>query len=79
MINNTAEAFFEPRRGYVFPEDYIGREEMITSRQRRILSDLIYSNIEDENNREGYLSQLSDLSKTEADDLMLEFTMGKWR
>ncbi|MFA5751055.1 MAG: hypothetical protein WCX79_04400 [Candidatus Paceibacterota bacterium] len=79
MINNTAEAFFEPRRGYIFPEDCIGREEMITSRQRRILSDLIYSNIEDEDNREGYLAQLSDLSRTEADDLMLEFTMGKWR
>ena len=73
MSNLTTQAFLEPWG------EYAGREEAITDRQRNTLTSLIFQHIEDESHRESYLAQLSDLTRTEADDLVLEFTMGTWQ
>jgi hypothetical protein len=76
MINNTAIASFEgSRRGYFFP---MCKEEMISGRQLRTLTELIMQNIEDEESKEGYLAQINDLTASEANKMILEFTMAKW-
>ena len=52
MINNTAIASFEgPRRGYVFPMEYVD-EGMISEGQRRTLTNLIYTYIQGESEQE---------------------------
>lgn len=76
MTTKTAIANFEgPRRNYFFP---LCEEEMISEGQRRTLTELILCNI-DEEKREGYINQISDITKAEADDWILEFTMGRWK
>ncbi|OGI73941.1 hypothetical protein A3D42_00640 [Candidatus Nomurabacteria bacterium RIFCSPHIGHO2_02_FULL_41_18] len=78
MTTKTALASFEsPRHGYFFTED-TDEAEMATSHQKRALTDLIFQNIE-EDKRDGYLSQIQEITKSEAADWILEFTMGKWR
>ena len=79
MTTKIAVASFEsPRRGYNFIMD-TEQEESATYHQKRALADLIFCHIEDGKKREGYLRQLEDITKTEAADWMLEFTLGKCR
>jgi len=45
----------------------------ITDSQRRILTDLFYQNIQDEDKRESWLSQLDSMSEADANDTIFEF------
>jgi hypothetical protein len=76
MITNTAIASFEgPRKSYFFP---VCKEEMISSRQLRTLTELIIQNIEDDNEREYRLSSLDDLTAKDAEKTIFEFEMARW-
>ena len=78
-MTKTITASFEgPNRGYNFLMEDAGEESMATGRQKRTLTDLIFQNI-DEDKRDGYLQQLEEITKEEASDLIMEFTMGRWR
>jgi hypothetical protein len=79
MINNTAIASFEgPRRGYVFPVEYVG-EEMISDGQRRTLTNLIYTYIQGESEQEARIRELDDLSYSEAENCILDFSFARWK
>ncbi|MSU44998.1 hypothetical protein EXS45_02350 [Candidatus Nomurabacteria bacterium] len=75
MTTKTATASFEgPRRSYFLP---MCEEEMINDRQRHTLTELIFQNI-DEDKRDSYLNQISELTSSEASEMIMEFTMAKW-
>jgi hypothetical protein len=79
MINNTAIASFEgPRRGYVFPMEYVA-EEMISDGQRRTLIDLIYTYIQGESEQQARIKELDDLSFSEAENCILDFSFARWK
>ena len=79
MINNTAIAGFEgPRRGYVFPIEYVD-EGMISEGQRRTLTNLIYTYIQGESEQEARIKELGDLSFSEAEDCILDFSFARWK
>ena len=78
MTKVAVASFEEPRRGYNFLMD-VEEEGMATSRQKRVLTDLFFQHIEDGEKREGYLNQLCEISQSEANDWILEFTMGQWK
>lgn len=79
MTKIITASFEGPSRGYNFLTDDTGEESMATNRQKHTLSDLIFQNIEDEERREDYLQQLGEITKAEASDWIIEFTMGRWR
>ena len=74
---NTETCLDYPGRKYIFPTRYMGEEEMITDRQRRTLEELICSNFQG-NERELRLSQIDDLTATDALDAICEISTGKW-
>ncbi|MFA6453089.1 MAG: hypothetical protein WCW57_06475 [Candidatus Pacearchaeota archaeon] len=79
MINNTAVASFEgPRRGYSFPVEYVD-EGMISEGQRRTLTNLIYTYIQGESEQEARIKELDDLSFSEAEDCILDFSFARWK
>lgn len=79
MINNTAIASFDgPRRGYVFPMEYVD-EGMISDGQRRTLTNLIYTYIQGESEQEARIRELDDLSFSEAEDCILDFSFARWK
>lgn len=54
---------------------YIDEQIMMTNKQKNILTELIYENIQDEDTREQYLNQINDdLSYSEAQDMILELS-----
>lgn len=54
---------------------YIEEQVMMTNKQKNILTELIYENIQDEDTREKYLNQINDdLSYSEAQDMILELS-----
>lgn len=56
---------------------YYEKEQiMITNKQRRTLTELIYEKVVDEDTREQYLNQINDdLSYGEAQDMILELSI----
>lgn len=79
MINNTAIASFEgPRRGCAFPTEYVD-EGMISEGQRRTLTNLIYTYIQGESEQEARIKELDDLSYSEAEDCILDFSFARWK
>ena len=79
MINNTAIASFEgPRKGYVFPMEYVD-EGMISEGQRHTLTNLIYTYIQGESEQEARIRELDDLSFSEAEDCILDFSFARWK
>ena len=79
MITNTAIASFDgPRRGYAFPMEYID-EGMISKGQRRTLTNLIYTYIQGESEQEARIKELEDLSFSEAEDCILDFSFARWK
>ncbi|MFZ3011877.1 MAG: hypothetical protein WA060_02690 [Minisyncoccia bacterium] len=79
MINNTAIASFEgPRRGYAFPVEYVD-EGMISEGQRRTLTNLIYTYIQGESEQETRIKELDDLSFSEAENCILDFSFARWK
>lgn len=79
MITNTAIASFDgPRRGYDFPIEYVG-EEKISNGQRRTLINLISIYIQGESEQEARISELENLSFSEAEDCILDFSFARWK
>ncbi len=76
MTTKTAIANFEgPRRNYFFP---LCEEEMISDKQKAILTSLIFQNIQEDKERESRISELADLTSKDADNEILRFSMAKW-
>jgi hypothetical protein len=73
MVTKTEASWFE--KDYSFPIEYLG-EGAITDKQLKILTSLILQKVYNEDEREQKLSQLSELSETEADDLI--FNLSRW-
>jgi hypothetical protein len=79
MITNTAIASFEgPRRGYAFPVEYVD-EGMISDGQLRTLIDLIYTYIQGESEQQARIKELDDLSFSEAENCILDFSFARWK
>ncbi len=74
---NTKTCFDYPERKYIFPTKYMGEEEMITDRQKRTLTELIYANFQGDE-RELRLSQVENMTSSEALDSICEISTGKW-
>jgi hypothetical protein len=57
--------------------NYFDSEQvMMTNKQRRTLTELIYEKVQDEDTREQYLNQINDdLSYSEAQDMILELSI----
>jgi len=81
MILKTLKgSFYEPPRSYVISsENCVGEEEMISPSQRRTLTNLIYEKIGEEGERERWLSQMDDMTATDAEDAIFDFLAAKWR
>lgn len=55
---------------------YYEEEVIITNKQRRTLTELIYDRLDEEDTRERYLNQINDdLSYSEAQDMILELSI----
>ncbi|HBG68859.1 hypothetical protein A2W67_02620 [Candidatus Nomurabacteria bacterium RIFCSPLOWO2_02_40_28] len=79
MTTKTAIASFEgPRRGYIFPLEYVG-EEKISEGQRRVLTELIYTYIQGESEQESRISELESLTYSEAENCILDFSFARWK
>jgi len=79
MITNAAIASFEgPRRGYTFPMEYVD-EGMISEGQRRTLINLISIYIQGESEQEARISELENLSYSEAENCILDFSFARWK
>jgi len=68
---------YDSKRNY-WPLKYLGEVPMINKYQKNKLISLIYSNIDDENERELRLSELQDLTGKDADYALYQFSTGKW-
>ncbi len=80
MITKTKTAgSYGPKRNYYPKEDYSLQEEMITERQRCSLTDYVLENIQDEDERENWFSQLDELTFNDAEELLFEFLTGRFR
>lgn len=78
MTTKTAVAGDFPRRGYIFPIEYVG-EEKISEGQRRTLINLIYTYIQGESEQEARIKELEDLSFSEAENCILDFSFARWK
>lgn len=78
MINNTAVASDFSRRGYAFPIEYVG-EEKISEGQRRTLINLISIYIQGESEQEARISELENLTFSEAEDCISDFSFARWK
>ena len=79
MITKTITADFElSRSSYIFPWKSLGETPLITKNQKEKLTSLIYQNIEDENERELKLSELEDLTESDASYALFQFSRGIW-
>lgn len=67
-----------PQRNYVFPIEYTMEEEMISEGQRHTLTDLIYTYIQGESEQQARLMELGDLSFSEAENYILDFSFARW-
>lgn len=77
-MNNTITANLDgPRHSYYFMEDS-DAEGMATSRQKHILRDLIFQNIEDSVRQEICMNQLQDLSEQDASLWIKQMEDGMW-
>ena len=77
MITKVKCGFDGPKRGRFYPMDDIS-EGMITGKQRHTLTDLIFQNFEDEDERESWLAQINDITSGEANQMIFEFLSAKW-
>ena len=66
------------KNNYYFPTEYFNNEGMITDKQMKTLTSLIFQNIQNEDQRENYLAQISELTQDEAEEMILEFLSNKW-
>ena len=66
-----------PRNIY-WPSKYLGDTPMITQNQKEKLTALIYQNVFEDHERELRLSELEDLTQTDADYALYQFSLGIW-
>ena len=72
----TTESY-KPTRSY-FPIEDEGYDDQITSRQRRVLTDLIFQYMF-EDDRDRLLEQLDGMTKDDADEMICEIRSNNWR
>jgi hypothetical protein len=80
IVKTIKGAFDSPRRSYtISSEDYMGSgEEMMSSEQRHSLINLVLSKIQNKEDREKWLSQISDdLTSVDAEDMIFSLLMSK--
>lgn len=78
MITKIKNKFDGHKRTYI-TSDYSYPEEIISNKQRSLLTELILTKIYDEESREGYLSQISDeMTSSEANEMIFELEMSKY-
>ncbi|MEI8339855.1 MAG: hypothetical protein WCF94_04320, partial [bacterium] len=64
--------FKGPRKCYVSPMEFSMDDAMINSKQKRLLTVSIYQSVEDEDEREALLSQIDEMTSSEANELLYE-------
>lgn len=77
-MKTITAAFDNPRSNYILP-DYIGEVEMISEGQRRQLISLIYTYIQGESEQTARISELENLSYSEAENCILDFSFARWK
>lgn len=78
MITKLKTGYRNKRNVYDLDLDYIGDEIMITNRQREHLVSLYNYNIQDEDERYDRIEELSNLTSTEADNIIFQFESATW-
>jgi len=79
MITKTKTyGAFGPKRSYFFPVDDRDENRPMTKQMRRTLTDLIYQTM-DEVGRERLLAQLSDMTQSEAREMIFDIRTANWR
>ena len=79
MTTKTAVASFDSsKRSYIFPIKYVG-EERISEGQRRTLIELIYMYIQGKSKQEARISELENLTYSEAENYILDFSFARWK
>jgi len=79
MIETAMASYDGPSRMHTVYFEDSDAEDMATSRQKQRLIEYFYQHIQDDEQREGYISQLGDLTEKEARDWVSEFECGMWR
>lgn len=77
-MKTITAAFDNPQSNYILP-DYIGEVEMISEGQRRTLINLISIYIQGESEQEARISELENLSFSEAENYILDFSFARWK
>lgn len=79
MVTKVLQGYFDqPKKSYtVSTENYMGSgEEMMSNKQRQALISMIFSRVQDKEDREKWLSQVNDdLTAVDADDLYFSLLM----
>ena len=79
MITKTKEyGAFGPKRSYFFPIDDRDENRPMTKQMRRTLTDLIFQTMDDDG-RERLLSQLTDMTQSEAKEMIFDIRTANWR
>ena len=80
IVKTIKGSFYNPKRIYaVSSKNYMEEEEMISDKQRRTLKNLIFERIQDSDECERWLSQMDDMTATDAEDAIFDFLASKWR
>ena len=80
IVKTLKGSFYEPQRSYVISsENYMGEEEMISDRQRKTLTNLIYSKVQDADECERRIAQMEDMTSTDAENEIFSFLSSSWR
>jgi hypothetical protein len=78
MITKTRTCgSFGPKRSYFFPIDNRDEDRPMTKQMKRTLTDLIYQTM-NEAGRERLLSQLSDMTQAEAQEMIFDIRTANW-
>lgn len=77
-MKTITACFDSPQPNYILP-DYIGEVEMISEGQRRTLTELIYTYIQGESEQEDRIKELENLSFSEAENCILDFSFARWK
>jgi len=79
IIATTLASLDGPRNNHGFPLDFTGaEEEKMSDHNRRVLTDLIFQKVQDENERERWLSQINDeMTKADSEELIFSFLTTK--
>jgi hypothetical protein len=80
IVKTLKGSFYEPRRSFVIETDnYMGEEGMISDKQKRTLTNLIYSKVSDADECERRIAQMEDMTSVEAEEEIFSFLSSQWR